>query len=237
MRYQLTPIYCRPWLVAYLSIKLIESHYENDYGAALRRLNAIAEKLESLDFANAPDYAINGLKREELLALNATLLHELYFASLGGNGGKPTGVMAEALARDFGSVERWQDEFIAMGNALGGGAGWVLLTYIPRDRRLINQYASDDSQAVAEAFPSWRSTCTSTPITWISARMRWPMSGCSCAISTGRRCRHAIRMRRRSSRRGLRSSPRPPIGPGSAWRKRRPGWMPPGTITARRSGA
>jgi len=35
MHYQLTPIHCRPWLVAYLSIKLIESHYENDYGGAL----------------------------------------------------------------------------------------------------------------------------------------------------------------------------------------------------------
>jgi Fe-Mn family superoxide dismutase len=45
MWYQLTPTPCRPWLVAYLSIKLIESHYENDYGGALRRLNAITEQL------------------------------------------------------------------------------------------------------------------------------------------------------------------------------------------------
>src|ERR671927_1607091 len=120
MRYQLTPIHCRPWLLNSLSLKLIESHYENNYGGALRRLNAITEQLESLDFANTPAYVLNGLKREELIALNSTLLHELYFASLGGNGGKPTGLIAEALSRDFGSVERWQDQFIAMGNALGG---------------------------------------------------------------------------------------------------------------------
>src|SRR4051794_17695709 len=133
MRYQLTPIHCRPWLVAYLSVKLIESHYENEYGGALRRPNAITGKIETLPFGTTPAYVINGLKREELIALNSTLLHELYFASLGGNGGKPTAPMAEALARDFGSVERWQDQFIAMGNALGGNAGWVLLVYIPRD--------------------------------------------------------------------------------------------------------
>jgi Fe-Mn family superoxide dismutase len=139
--------------VAYLSVKLIESHYENNYGGALRRLNAITEQLEKLDWANTPAYVINGLKREELIALNSTLLHELYFASLGGNGGKPTGPIADALARDFGSVERWQDEFIAMGNALGGGSGWVLLVYIPRDRRLVNQYASEHSQAVAGGIP------------------------------------------------------------------------------------
>ena len=107
MKYQLTPIHCRPWLLNSLSLKLIESHYENNYGGALRRLNAITEKLESLDFDKTPGYVINGLKREELIALNSTLLHELYFASLGGEG-KPTPAMTEALARDFGSFARWK---------------------------------------------------------------------------------------------------------------------------------
>ena len=40
-----------------------------------------------------------------------------------------------------------------MGNALGGGSGWVLLTYLPRDHRLINQYAAEHTQAVAGGIP------------------------------------------------------------------------------------
>ena len=152
MRYSLAPIYCRPWTLNGLSQKLIESHYENNYGGALRRLNAITERLDSLDFAQTPGYVINSLKREELIALNSTLLHELYFASLGGDG-KPTSMLAEALARDFRSVDRWRSEFVAMANGLGGGSGWVLLVYVPRDRRLINQYASDHSQAIAGGIP------------------------------------------------------------------------------------
>jgi Fe-Mn family superoxide dismutase len=152
MRYQLKPIYCRPWLLNGLSLKLIESHYENNYGGALRRLNAITGELEALDFAKTPGYVINGLKREELIALNSTLLHELYFASLGGDG-QPKPGLAEALARDFGSVERWRAEFVAMGNALAGGSGWVVLAYVPRDHRLINQYAAEHTQAVAGAIP------------------------------------------------------------------------------------
>jgi hypothetical protein len=48
MRYHLAPIFCRPWLLNGLSQRLIESHYENNYGGALNRLNAITEKLESL---------------------------------------------------------------------------------------------------------------------------------------------------------------------------------------------
>jgi len=152
MRYQLKQIYCRPWLLSGLSLKLMESHYENNYGGALRRLNAITEQLESLDWAKTPSHVINGLKREELIALNSTLLHELYFASLGGEG-RPTKTMAEALTRDFGSVQNWRTQFSAMGYALGGGSGWVLLSWVPRDGRLINQYASDHSQSIAGAIP------------------------------------------------------------------------------------
>lgn len=110
MRYQLTPIYCRPWTLLGLSPKLIESHYENNYGGALRRLNAITEKLESLDFANTPGYVVNGLKREELIALNSTLLHELYFASLGGDGNAKAYVDAFMRNIDWSAVEgRYQD--------------------------------------------------------------------------------------------------------------------------------
>src|SRR2546421_3745257 len=152
MRYKLKPIHCRPWTLSYLSVKLVESHYENNYGGALRRLNAITEQLETLDVAKAPGHVLNGLKREELAALNSTLLHELYFASLGGDG-QPTKSMSEILARDFGSLERWRAEFRAMGYALGGGSGWVVLTYVPRDGRLINQYASEHSQGVASGVP------------------------------------------------------------------------------------
>lgn len=152
MRYQLKQIYCRPWTLSGLSLKLIESHYENNYGGALRRLNAITAELESLDFEKTPGHVVNGLKREELVALNSTLLHELYFASMGGDG-KITKTMSEALARDFGSLQRWRTEFSAMGYALGGGSGWVVLSWMPRDGRLLNQYASEHSQSVAGGIP------------------------------------------------------------------------------------
>ena len=153
MRYQLTPINTRPWLLNGLSLRLIESHYENHYGGALRRLNAITEQLESLDFDTTPGYVVNSLKREELIALNSTLLHELYFASMAFGDGRPTQMLAQALTRDFGSVDRWRSEFVAMAKGLAGGSGWVLLVYVPRDRRLINQYAGDHGQSTAGGIP------------------------------------------------------------------------------------
>jgi Fe-Mn family superoxide dismutase len=152
MRYQLAPIHCRPWTLNGLSQRLIESHYENNYGGAVRRLNAIAEQLSTLDFAATPGYVLGSLKRDELTALNSTLLHELYFASLGGDG-KMVDAMSEALTRDFGSVDRWRAEFAAMGRALAGGSGWVLLSYLPRDRRLVNQSSTEHAQAIPGAVP------------------------------------------------------------------------------------
>src|SRR3954447_11528318 len=103
MRYSLKQIHCRPWLLNGLSQKLLESHYENNYGGALRRLNAISEQLASLELASTPAHVINGLKREGLVALTSPLRHDLSSASLGGDG-KPKPALLETLARDFGSV-------------------------------------------------------------------------------------------------------------------------------------
>jgi superoxide dismutase, Fe-Mn family len=80
------------------------------------------------------------------------ILHELFFASLGA-GGEPEGVFREALARDFKSVENWRTEFAAIGKALRGGSGWVLPSWSPRDRKLVNQWAMDHTTTLAGGQP------------------------------------------------------------------------------------
>ncbi len=77
------------------------------------------------------------------------ILHELYFDNLGG-GGEAEGVLRNALARDFGSVEKWTVQFSAIGKAIGG-SGWVLLCYSHRDKKLINQWAADHTCHLAGA--------------------------------------------------------------------------------------
>ena len=152
MPYMMQPLACDPTKLKGLSEQLIVSHYENNYGGAVRRLNAITDQLASLDVATAPVFVLNGLKREELIATNSMMLHELYFASLGAEGA-PDATLCEALTRDFGSLERWQSEFVAMGKALGGGSGWVLLSWSARDRKLVNQWASDHCHTLAGGIP------------------------------------------------------------------------------------
>jgi Fe-Mn family superoxide dismutase len=136
-----------------LSERLMRSHHQNNYGGAVKRLNAIRVELAELDWATAPVFQVNGLKREELMATNSVLLHELYFSCLGGEAAVMAPAMALALAANFGSVERWRDQFVAMGKALGGGSGWVLLSFQPREGTLVNQWAADHSHAIAGGTP------------------------------------------------------------------------------------
>src|SRR6266851_2475139 len=152
MAYAIKPFALDPKSVKGISEKILISHYENNYAGAVKRLIAIAAQLAELDFAKAPGFVINGLKREELVAMNSMILHEAYFDSLGG-GGTARGSLADAITRDFGSLERWRAEFSAMGKAEGGGSGWVLLMYSPRDKRLVNQWAADHTNAVAGGRP------------------------------------------------------------------------------------
>jgi Fe-Mn family superoxide dismutase len=135
-----------------LSEKLLVSHWENNYSGAVKRLNAISAQLAGLDFAAAPVFVVNGLKREELIATNSMIIHELYFDGLGGEG-EPAGALADQMARDFGSVARWKAEFAATGKALGGGSGWVLLSWSPHDKRLVNSWANDHTMTIAGGRP------------------------------------------------------------------------------------
>jgi superoxide dismutase, Fe-Mn family len=110
MTYEMKPLSCDPSKLKGLSENLILSRYENNYGGAVKRLNAITTPLESLDFGHRACFVINGLKREELIASNSMILHELYFDGLGSQG-EPDKELRSELIRDFGGVERWQVQF------------------------------------------------------------------------------------------------------------------------------
>ena len=83
MTYQIKPLSCDPAKIKGMSERLIVSHYENNYGGAVKRLNLIEEQLADLDYAKAAGFLINGLKREQLIAMNSMILHELFFDGLG----------------------------------------------------------------------------------------------------------------------------------------------------------
>ena len=152
MTYAMKPLLCDPGRIRGMSGRTIVSHCEYNFGGAVKRLNLIEEKLAGLDYASAANFLINGPKREQLIAMNSMILHEVFFEGLGDES-EPGPALKEALARDFGSYERWQSELVAMGKALGGGSGWVLLSWSARDRKFVNQGASDHCHTFAGGTP------------------------------------------------------------------------------------
>ena len=148
----IAPIPIRLWMLNGISERMLVSHYENDYGSAVRTLNEIREELGGLDLATARGYRIRSLKCEEHAAMGSVALHELYFGNLGGDG-RMTNSMSAALAEHFGSVDAWRKEFMASARSLRGGSGWVLLSYSRRDRRLYNQIALDHTGVLVDAMP------------------------------------------------------------------------------------
>jgi Fe-Mn family superoxide dismutase len=146
------PLPFDPKAVPGLSEKLLTSHHDNNYVGAVKRLGAIRAEFGKLDPATAPVFEIDGLKREELVAWNSMILHEAYFAGLVPPT-PPSAALAQAIERDFGSHERWAAEFSGMGKALGGGSGWVILTYSRHDGRLVNTWAADHTMTMADGAP------------------------------------------------------------------------------------
>jgi Fe-Mn family superoxide dismutase len=66
------------WTLPGLSAKLLTSHHDNNYVGAVKRLGAIKAEFAKLDPLSAPGFTLNGLKREELIAWNSMILHEIY---------------------------------------------------------------------------------------------------------------------------------------------------------------
>lgn len=146
------PLPFDPKTITGLSEKLLLSHHGNNYTSAVKRLGTIIGEFGKLDLSTAPNFIVNGLKREELIAQNSMVFHEIYFSCMGVPN-QPAKPLAQAIERDFGSMAKWAQEFSAMGKALGGGSGWVVLNWMERDGKLVNGWANDHTMALVGGTP------------------------------------------------------------------------------------
>ena len=136
-----------------LSERLIQSHWENNYGGALKALNAIERRLAVLlSEEDLPPYVYGDLKREELVRTGSVVLHEHYFDNLGGDG-RASGHALQLLTEWFGGFEAWRAEFTKMANALAGGSGWVILAYNLHTGEVHNYWAWDHMHNVPMGRP------------------------------------------------------------------------------------
>jgi Fe-Mn family superoxide dismutase len=136
-----------------LSEKLIKSHWENNYSGAVKALNAVEQRLAAMQKEkDLPAYVYGDLKREELIRTGSVVLHEQYFANLGGNG-KADGSARKLIEQWFGSYENWEAEFKRTANALSGGSGWTILAFNQHTKELHNYWAADHAHNAPFSIP------------------------------------------------------------------------------------
>ncbi len=128
------------------SEKQLSEHHDVLYAGYVKKLNEIEPLLEKTDKskANATFSEVGELKRQQVFATNAIKLHEGYFDNLGA-ANPPSGKIVDLIKRDFGSLEKWQEDFGAAGIA---ARGWVVLGFDWDDLRLHNYSCDYHSQGV-----------------------------------------------------------------------------------------
>jgi len=136
-----------------LSEKLLVSHHDNNYVGSVKALNMIEGRLaQAMQDPDFPPLVYGGLKREELHRLGSVVLHEHYFANLGGDG-KPGGEIADALKARYGSVEAWEAEFRRTAMSLAGGSGWCVLSWNAYLKELRTTWAWDHMHGAVAGVP------------------------------------------------------------------------------------
>jgi Fe-Mn family superoxide dismutase len=136
-----------------LSMRLIDSHWSNNYRGSVRALNETKKRLaDALADRDLPPYIYNGLKREHLMRTGSVVLHELYFDNLGGNG-RADAAGQSWIGSAFGQFDRWETEFRRIAAGLGGGSGWVILGYNRQFGTLENYWMADHMHSPASTVP------------------------------------------------------------------------------------
>jgi Fe-Mn family superoxide dismutase len=134
-----------------ISAELITSHHDNNYGSAVKNLNAVEKDLAQIS-KNTPPFIVHGLRERELNFRNSKMLHEYYFGNLGGDGQR-SGAIDLALADAYDSAARWEEHMYATGMALGGGSGWVILA-LELDTGALRTYGSQrHNETLANSMP------------------------------------------------------------------------------------
>lgn len=128
-----------------LSERQLAEHHDVLYAGYVKKVNEIRTGLEAADLSksNATFSDLRELKVEETFAANGVVLHERYFDNLTPGESQVGGTIADWLASDFGSIEKWAAQFSALGLA---ARGWVVLAFDFKDGKLHNYLCDAHNQ-------------------------------------------------------------------------------------------
>jgi Fe-Mn family superoxide dismutase len=125
-------------LIPHMSEEQLRIHHTKHHQAYVNGANAILEKLDKARKEGA-DLDIKSTLKELSWNIGGHLLHSLFWSNLAPPskaGGKPSGVLNNALTKEFGSFERFKKEFTQTAVSVEG-SGWAALTLCRQTGRTI----------------------------------------------------------------------------------------------------
>ena len=139
-------------LEPHISGEIMQLHHDKHHATYVAGANAALEKLEKAREEGADANEIRTLSKNLAFNHGGHTNHSIFWKNLSPNGGgEPTGELAEAINRDFGSFEKFKDHFSAAATGLQG-SGWAVLGYDHIAGRLIIEQLTDQQGNVSVDF-------------------------------------------------------------------------------------
>ncbi len=133
-RYELPPLpYKVDALEPYISKDIVDVHYNGHHKGYVNGANQFLERMEKVIKGELQpgQYDVQGLMRGLVFNINGHKLHAIYWQNMapaGKGGGKPGGLLADLINKQFGSFERFKQVLTETANSLPG-TGWTVLYY------------------------------------------------------------------------------------------------------------
>ena len=139
-------------LEPHISAEIMELHHSKHHATYVAGANAALEALEAEREGEANPDRVRALSKNLAFNLGGHSNHTIFWKNLSPNGGgEPTGELAEAINKDFGSFEKFKAHFSAA--ALGlQGSGWAVLGYDHISGKLIIQQLTDQQGNISANF-------------------------------------------------------------------------------------
>jgi Fe-Mn family superoxide dismutase len=136
-------------LEPHLSGQIMELHHDRHHRTYVEKANQAIERLqEARSHGNFEN--IGALEYELAFNISGHVLHSIFWQNLSPDGGgQPSGALGEAIARDFGSFERFQQQMIEVA-ATVTGSGWAALVYEPLVQRLGTTQIHDHQSQITQ---------------------------------------------------------------------------------------
>ena len=133
-----------------ISEEQLRLHHAKHHQAYVNGANEILDRLDKARKDNS-DLDMKATLKALSFNIGGHILHSLFWQNLSPKGGAPSGKIADAITREFGSLDRFKKEF-TQAAMTAEGSGWAALAFCRKTGRPILMQIEKHNENVYPAF-------------------------------------------------------------------------------------